>query len=60
MQPSISTKKSVCGQLEENKNNNIKSSYLMIKVGTWGKNKKQIHFFIAGMNLKLVKKHHFV
>lgn len=35
----------IFGQLPENKAKNIRPSYLMIKVGTWGNNKKQIHNF---------------
>lgn len=37
----------VLGQLKENKEKNIKPSYLMIKVGTWGKDAKQIHRFFG-------------
>lgn len=37
----------VFGQLPENKAKGIKPSYLMIKVGCWGKGAKQIHRFFG-------------
>ncbi|MCF0124221.1 MAG: hypothetical protein HUJ68_00395 [Clostridia bacterium] len=53
--PSLAEDKPVFGQLEENKNNNIKPSYLMIKVGTWCKNKKQIHSFYSWNEVEIGK-----
>ena len=46
----------VFGQLEENKKNNIKPSYLMIKVGCWGENAKQVHNFYGWNKIKIYKK----
>lgn len=37
----------VFGQLPENKVRGIKPSYLMVKVGTWGKNAVQLHRFFG-------------
>ncbi|MCR4734953.1 MAG: hypothetical protein K5829_08125 [Treponema sp.] len=36
----------VLGQLEENKKNGIRPSYLMVKCGWWGDEAKQLHRFI--------------
>ncbi len=43
--PALGGKKAILGQLPENQRNNIKPSYALIKVGTWGKNAKQLHNF---------------
>ena len=45
----------VFGQLEENKKNNIKPSYLMIKVGCWGENAKQVHNFYGWNKIEIHK-----
>ncbi|MCF0117359.1 MAG: hypothetical protein HUJ61_04835, partial [Bacilli bacterium] len=37
----------VFGQDSENKKNKIRPSYLMIKCGSWGKGKKQLHHFVG-------------
>lgn len=39
--------KPVLGQLPSNKENNIKPSYLMVKVGTWGEDAIQLHRFFG-------------
>lgn len=43
--PALGTTKAVLGQLPENRENGIRPSYAMIKVGTWGKNARQINNF---------------
>lgn len=43
--PLLGKDKAILGQLVENKALGIKPSYALIKVGTWGKNSKQIHNF---------------
>lgn len=37
----------VFGQLEENKKNGIKPSYLMVKAGSWGEDAAQLHRFFG-------------
>ena len=37
----------VFGQLEESRKNGIKPSYLMVKVGTWGADARQVHRFFG-------------
>ena len=37
----------ILGQLEENKKNNIKPSYLMVKVGTWGEDHCELNRFFG-------------
>lgn len=41
----------VYGQLEENKNNGIKPSYLMVKAGAWGEDAAQLHRFFGWKNI---------
>lgn len=43
----------VFGQLEENKKQGIRPSYLMVNVGTWGKNKKQLHRFFGWKQIQV-------
>jgi len=43
--PALGEEKPVLGQLPENQEKKKKPSYAMIKVGTWGKDAKQIHNF---------------
>ncbi|MBQ7352802.1 MAG: hypothetical protein IJW54_02235 [Clostridia bacterium] len=43
--PKKGKKDPVFGQLEDNKNNKIKPSYLMVKAGTWGEDARQLHRF---------------
>lgn len=45
--PALGKKEPVLGQDKNNKKNHIRPSYLMIKVGTWGENAKQIHKFFG-------------
>lgn len=44
------------GQLPSNKANQIRPSYLMVKAGTWGKDKCQLHRFFAWPQVKLTPK----
>jgi len=44
------------GQLPKNQNNKIRPSYLMVKAGSWGKDKRQLHRFFAWKDVKLHKK----
>jgi len=43
--PALGGTQPILGQLPENLEKHIKPSYALIKVGTWGKNAKQIHNF---------------
>lgn len=43
--PALAKDKPVLAQLPENRKNEVKPSYALIKVGTWGKDAKQIHNF---------------
>lgn len=43
----------IFGQLEENKKQGIRPSYLMVNVGTWGKNKKQLHRFFGWKQIQV-------
>ena len=45
--PALGGKKPIFGQLPENKDKNIKPSYLMVKAGAWGENAKQLHRFFG-------------
>jgi len=45
--PALAEDKPVCGQLPENIKAGKKPSYLMVKGGSWGKNKGQLHRFYA-------------
>lgn len=42
----LSNDEPILGQLESNKQNKIKPSYIMVKCGFWGKDKAQLHRFI--------------
>lgn len=53
--PELGKDEPVFGQLKENKDNGIKPSYLMIKVGTWGKDARQIHKFYGWKKVKIDK-----
>lgn len=44
------------GQLPQNQKNKIRPSYLMVKAGSWGKDKRQLHRFFAWKDVKLHKK----
>ena len=43
--PALGGDKAILGQLPANQVNNIKPSYALIKIGTWGRKAKQIHNF---------------
>lgn len=45
--PALAEEEPTLGQLPENQKAGKKPSYCMIKAGTWGKNKKQIHNFYS-------------
>lgn len=45
--PALGGSEPILGQLEENKNQGKKPSYMMVKVGAWGENPKQLHRFFA-------------
>lgn len=45
--PKLANDKPALGQLPENRKNGVKPSYLMVKAGCWGKNKKQLHRFFS-------------
>lgn len=45
----------VLGQLEFNKKNGIRPSYLMVKCGWWGKNATQLHRFFAWNDVQIGK-----
>ncbi len=45
--PALGKEEPVFGQLEENKKNGVKPSYLMVKAGTWGSNAVQLHRFFG-------------
>jgi tocopherol cyclase len=51
--PALSEDKPVFGQLESNKKKGKKPSYLMVNVGTWGKDKAQLHRFFAVKDIAL-------
>jgi len=51
--PKLAKDKPTLGQLLENKENGIRPSYLMIKAGCWGENKKQLHRFFSWNQIKV-------
>lgn len=53
--PELGGVEPVFGQLEENKKSGKRPSYLMVKVGTWGEDAKQLHRFF-GWNKVEIKK----
>ena len=53
--PDLGREEPVFGQLKENIKKNIKPSYLMIKVGNWGKDAKQIHNFYGWKKINVGK-----
>lgn len=54
--PALAAKEPVLGQLPENKEKNIRPSYLMVKAGCWGENHCQIHRFFAWKDVALQKR----
>lgn len=57
--PSSGSKVPIYGQLPANKNNGIKPSYLMIKVGHWGENASQLHRFFSWNDVNLKQGNNF-
>ena len=57
--PALAQDQPVYGQLKENKEKGIKPSYLMVNVGSWGKDKKQLHRFFAYKDVVLQGKKPF-
>lgn len=57
--PSSGKEYPILGQLDENKANKIKPSYLMIKAGAWGKNAKQLHKFFGWKEIEVKYKKPF-
>lgn len=53
--PLLADKEPILGQLQINKEIHEKPSYLMIKVGTWGKDAKQIHKFCSVNKIEIHK-----
>lgn len=51
--PDLAEDTPTLGQLPANKAAGKKPSYLMVNVGTWGKNKKQLHRFFAWKDVAL-------
>ncbi len=51
--PALGEDKPVLGQLEENKKNGKKPSYLMVKAGTWGEDHCQLHRFFGWKEVTL-------
>jgi len=54
--PAFGGNEPIFGQMKNNKEKGIKPSYLMIKVGTWGKDAKQIHRFFGWNEIEVNKK----
>ena len=53
--PKRGGKDPILGQLPYNKEHKIKPSYLMVNVGCWGENKKQLHRFFGWDDVKVEK-----
>lgn len=51
--PELSEDQPVFGQLEENKRAGKKPSYLMVKAGSWGDEKAQLHRFFAWKDVSI-------
>lgn len=51
--PGLAGDKPILGQLEENQRNHVLPSYLMVKVGTWGKDASQLHRFFGWNEVKI-------
>ncbi len=51
--PSLAENEPVLGQKKDNKASGKKPSYLMVKAGCWGENKKQLHRFFSWKDVKL-------
>lgn len=51
--PALGKDSPVLGQLPENKKNNAKPSYLMVKAGAWGEDAAQLHRFFGWNNIEV-------
>lgn len=51
--PALGKDEPVFGQLPENKENHVHPSYLMVKAGSWGKDKAQLHRFFGWKNVNV-------
>ena len=51
--PALAEDEPVLGQLSSNRASGKRPSYLMVKAGTWGENKCQLHRFFAWRNVEL-------
>lgn len=54
--PGLSKDKVILGQNEENKKNKLRPSYLMVNVGAWGDNHKQLHRFYPLNEVEITKR----
>lgn len=54
--PALGGGSPIYGQLPENKQNGVKPSYVMVKVGAWGKNATQLHGFYGIDELEISNK----
>ena len=54
--PKLGGPKPIFGQLKENKENNIRPSYLMVKAGFWGEDANQLHRFFGWDEIDLTFK----
>ena len=57
--PALGQEDPVLGQLEENKKNGIRPSYVMVKVGCWGKKHLQLHRFFGWKKVEIHQKSPF-
>lgn len=51
--PALGGDRPVFGQLPENKANGVRPSYLMVKVGCWGEDARQLHRFFGWRNIRV-------
>ena len=51
--PALGGEKPIYGQLEENKKNGTRPSYLMVNVGYWGEGARQLHRFFGWKDVAL-------
>ena len=54
--PKLAKDEPTFGQLPENQANRVRPSYLMVNVGCWGENHKQLHRFFAYKDVDIHKK----
>ena len=53
--PELGGDEPILGQLPENQANDLKPSYVMVKVGTWGEDAAQLHRFFGWNHVKIAK-----